>query len=149
MDFKMLRRFWKVLGTDPKTRQQLDELKPIVHRTALLLVASEILALGEVYPIKMLIDLLSAPKDHQFVGGLTGTRYFAFILVVATLLYFIENIVTALMDVSRNSAAWKLYIIINGHGHRKQFSLGADWHVANSSGKKESLLSKNHKKVDT
>lgn len=140
MNASTLRRLWAALKADPITRNKLEILRPIAIGATLWMLATELITLLEVYPFKLFIDAmgrgtLSAPLLASIAG---------FELALAA----IGSLVQVRMDIARNSALWLFYTIVNGHGTRKLLELGANYHTANSSSKKESTLSKNHKKVD-
>lgn len=142
-----LRRLWRALRHDPTSGEDLIRFNPIAKRALGWLVITELLALLEVYPVKLLVDGLNG-QNTKFVFGLSRTSYALALCVVVFALYESASWAQARMDNVRNSAAWLFYVVINDFGNRKQLSLGADWHVAHSSAKKESVLVKNHKKVD-
>jgi len=148
MFLENLRRLWQAVRKDPTSGGDLKKFRPIATSAAIWLVASELLVLLEVYPLKLLIDGLTAPAGHKLAFGLSRWTYAAALCIAVFALFEVGNLVFARMDNERNSAGWLHYIILNDYGNRKQLSLGADWHVANSSGKKESVFLKNLKKVD-
>ncbi len=143
-----LKRLWRALRHDPTSGADLKRLVPLSGRAFGWLAATELLVLLEVYPIKLLVDALTARAGHVYPFGLTQAGYIAVICGLVLALYGTASWVQVRMDILRNSAMWLFYVIINDFGNRKQLSLGADWHVAHSSARKESVLSKNHKKVD-
>jgi ATP-binding cassette subfamily B protein len=140
-----LGRLWRVLRTDPTSGADIARFRPIARKAALWLIATELLTLLEVYPIKIVVDALTS---HQYPWHTNLPSFAAILCGLVFALYEVESFVNAKMDVVRNSAAWLFYVIVNDFGSRKQLSLGADWHTAHSSAKKESVLSRNHKKVD-
>ncbi len=148
MQFQQLRRLWQALKADPISRSKLDEFQPRAARTLAWLATDELVALLQIYPLKLFIDALTAPAGTHFVFGLARGGYVSLIVGFVLVLYAGSNYVNARMDTARNAAAWLFYITLNSHGTRKQLSLGTDWHVANSTSKKESMFSKNLKKVD-
>ncbi len=148
MNLDILRRLWRSLRKDPVSRAKLGQFRPLAWKSLFWLVVAELLMLIEVYPIKLLIDALSAPAEAHFIFGLDRTNFIGATVILAIVIFTFANLAQYRMDVVRNSTMWLFYIILNGHGTRKQLALGADWHVANSTGRKESTLSKNHKKVD-
>jgi ABC-type multidrug transport system fused ATPase/permease subunit len=143
-----LRRLWRSLRHDPTSGSDLRRFRPIAGRALGWLTLTELLVLLEVYPIKLLIDALTAPAGQTFAFGLSRPGYIAALAGLVFVLYELASWAQARMDTVRNSAAWLFYVIINDYGNRKQLALGADWHVAHSSAKKDSVLAKNHKKVD-
>ncbi len=148
MDFSYYKRLWRVLRDDPISSTDIAKLRPLARRSLFWLLLSEITVLAQVYPLKLFIDALTAPANQHFVFGLAKTPYMALVIVSIGGLYIIGSLVELCLDVVRNSALWLFYGTINDFGHRKQLALSADWHSANSTGDKESVLSKNHKKVD-
>lgn len=148
MFFTNLRRLWRALRHDPTSGADLRQFRPIALRALGWLIVTEFLVLLEVYPVKLLVDGLTAPAGHQFALGMSRPAYLAALGALVFVLYELASWAQVRMDNIRNSAAWLFYVIINDFGNRKQLSLGADWHVSHSSAKKESVLSKNHKKVD-
>jgi ABC-type multidrug transport system fused ATPase/permease subunit len=148
MFFTNLRRLWRALRLDPTSGTDLARFRPIAARAVGWLTITELLVLVEVYPLKLLIDALTAPAGRTFPYHLDRVTYAAALCLLVFLLYELASWAQARMDNIRNSAAWLFYVIINDFGNRKQLSLGADWHVANSSAKKDTMLSRNHKKVD-
>ena len=143
-----LRRLWRALHHDPTSGADIEILRPIAARAFGWLTISELLVMLEVYPLKLLIDALTQSAGTAFPYGLSRAGYMVALCAAVFVLYELASWVTVRTDIVRNSAAWLFYVIINDFGNRKQLSLGADWHVSNSSGRKESILSKNHKKVD-
>ncbi len=148
MDLSLLRRLWQALRSDPTSSTDLKKFKPLAWRSIIWLIASEIAVLAQVYPLKLFIDGLTAPADHIFWFGLHRTPYLAAITAATGVLFYLGSRIDLRLDVVRNSALWLFYSIVNDFGHRKQLELSADWHSAHSTGEKESVLAKNHKKVD-
>ena len=148
MDLSYLKRLWQVLRSDPTSSTDLRKFRPIAWRSALWMLASEAAVLAQVYPLKLLIDGLAAPANQHFWFGLSRMPYLASVIGASGVLFYLGSRIDLRLDVARNSATWLFYSIVNDFGHRKQLSLSADWHTTNSTGEKESVLSKNHRKID-
>src|SRR6266576_447983 len=111
MFLENLRRLWQAVRKDPTSGRDLKKFRPIATSAAIWLVASELLVLLEVYPLKLLIDGLTAPAGHKFAFGLSRWTYAAALCIAVFALFEVGNLVFARMDNERNSAGWLHYII--------------------------------------
>lgn len=135
---------WQTLKQDELSQGDLKKLKPLAIKALLWMVVSELFFIAQLYPLKLFIDLATG----KVLWGLSDWEAILVLAATTLVLLLLATGVKHRMDVLRNDAGWLFYVIINDFGNRKQLSLDIHWHTANSTGDKESVLSKNHKKVD-
>lgn len=148
MDLSYFRRLWQVLRDDPISSTDVQKLRPLAVRSLFWLLVSEVVVLAQVYPLKLFVDALPRSTNHRFGFGLSKPIYIAVVIASIGGFYVLGILVEFVLDLARNSVTWLANTCINDFGQRKLLSLNADWHSANSTGDKESVLSKNQRKVD-
>lgn len=155
MNFGAIKGFIDHFRNDQNLKQNVGEIRRLVGATFIWMVIAEIVIVIEPYPLKWFFDSLAGnlPKNliysfySFFSGSLNGWLYFLCFLLF--LVYFMGTFLHTEMERRRNRSFWKLWSILWGYGHYRQLLLGTDWHVAHSTGEKESMLDKNVSKVET
>ncbi len=146
MKFATVRRMWQLLRDDPLNVEQVTRLKRVALRTLGWLMLTELMIVLAIYPLKYFFDAIAKPNQRFF--GLSQVPFMLVIGAMSLATYLATSLANFKNEIGRNEGSWLFYVMVNDFGNRKQLSLGADWHTENSTGDKESVLSKNHKKVD-
>jgi ABC-type multidrug transport system fused ATPase/permease subunit len=144
--WRNLAKLWRVLQADAISAEDVRRLKPVAFRAFGWLLLTELFWLLQAYPIKLFVDLISDPRE-TFWLGLDQTAY-TWVLAVVTYAFFeAGSWVLYKQDVTVNTGDWLSLIMLNDFGTRKQLELGAEFHAEVGAAGKESVLSKNLKKV--
>lgn len=155
MNFGAIKGFIDHFRNDWNLKQNISEIRRLVGATFIWMIVAEVVIVIEPYPLKWFFDSLTGDTAQNWIhylynlagGHVNGWLYFlCFILLFV---YSIGTFIHTEMERRRNSSFWKLWSLLWGYGHYRQLLLGTDWHVAHSTGEKESTLDKNVAKVET
>lgn len=134
-----IRRLYRLLMVDPDAREKFEQTKRRAYKALILIFISELLSVLGAYPLKMLL------------GGFADNSTVSFLVVAATVGFVFSMTLTVehqFMDRLRAKVMYRHYGYVLGFSHEQQLNKDTAWHTANSTGEKESVLSKNMKKVD-
>jgi len=135
----MIREFFRKLGQEKEVADDIVALKRITLMTFLWLVVAEVIMVFQIYPTKQFLDELQRGAQMSNLVWILGSIF---------VLYTIGSIVRGEMDTRRHDFFWRMWSMLWGHGHRKELRLDTAWHIAHSTGEKESILDKNITKVE-
>lgn len=152
MNFGAIKGFIDHFRNDPDLKPKIKEIRRMITATFIWMIIAEIVIVIEPYPLKWFFDSLFGrpPQNgiYSFFGvSLQNWLYFLCFLLFAV--YFFGTLLHTEMGKRRNRSFWNLWAMLWGYGHYRQLLLGTDWHVAHSTGEKESTLDKNVAKVET
>ncbi|MBI5420714.1 MAG: ABC transporter ATP-binding protein [Parcubacteria group bacterium] len=139
MGIRMIREFLRKLSEEKEVKNDVVALKHTILITFLWLIVAEIIMVFQVYPTKQFFNELQNGPQITNLMWICGTIF---------VLYTIGSIVRGEMDVKRHDFFWKGWRVLWGQGHRKELRLDTAWHIAHSTGEKESILDKNIAKVE-
>lgn len=134
-----IRRLYRRLMVDPDARTKFERTKRDAKRSLALIAIAELLSIAGAYPIKMLLGGFAENAPSMFLYGAVIAGF-----VFSTM----QTVEHQFMDRLRSKAVYRHYGYVLGYSHEHQLSKDTAWHTANSTGEKESVLSKNMKKVD-
>ncbi|MCC7543524.1 ABC transporter ATP-binding protein [bacterium] len=117
------------------------DIRKNIKLTLLWMASGEMMLLFQAYPIKLYID--RGLKDADNLG--TWTLVVGLAVLAAHLL---EEGIDQLVTRFRFRALWGNYKLINVLGAKHLLRLGASFHTNSSSGEKDSIVARNHKKID-
>lgn len=130
----------RLLQEQPRTREDVLTLRHLARQLFLWMLAAEVLLVLQPYPMRWLFDgLVSRPIDKPLL-------YLVALVILGILA--LGTVIETEMDRRRNNFFWKFWTLLWTEGHRRLLALSADWHVAHSTGEKESVLDKNVSKVE-
>ncbi len=115
------------------------KLRTLSIKAFLWLFVVEAVVIAQVYPAK------------SFIDGLTSEKSISYMLVVCVVIlfaYLAGSMLYLRMDHFRFWAMWLNYMTILGYSHQHLLLLDVNWHSRHSTGEKESVLSKNIRKID-
>ncbi|MBI5153384.1 MAG: ABC transporter ATP-binding protein [Parcubacteria group bacterium] len=139
MGITTIHLFLNKIFCEKEVKEDVVILKRMACATFLWLIGAEIIMVFQVYPTKEFLDEL-----QRGMGQTPLIR----ICVTIFLLYVVGSLVRREMDNRRNDFFWRMWSMLWGYGHRKELRLDTAWHIAHSTGEKESVLAKNIMKVE-
>lgn len=136
---RMIHEFLRKLSQEKEVAGDIIALKRITLMTFLWLIIAEAIMVFQIYPTKQFLDELQRGVQINTLVWFLGSIF---------ALYTIGSIVRGEMDTRRHDFYWRMWSMLWGHGHRKELRLDTAWHIAHSTGEKESILDKNITKVE-
>lgn len=139
----MLRRYlalYRAMGQYERCQQERGAIVRNIWLTLAFMLVGETMLLFQAYPLKMYIDTgLHSNRVLRWTIGVT---------IAVLVAYGIEEAFDRLADRYRFRALWGNYALINVLGAQHLLALGTTYHTENSAGEKDSIVARNHKKVD-
>lgn len=139
----MLRRYlelYRAMGQYERCRLERSAIVRNIWLTLFFMLIGETMLLFQAYPLKLYID--TGLHSNQVLRWTIG------VTIAVLVAYGIEEIFDRLADRYRFRALWGNYALINVLGSQHLLALGMTYHTENSSGEKDSMVARNHKKVD-
>lgn len=130
---------YRMLVQQNGAKQNLTRLKKLSMHAFVWLILVEFVVVAQIYPVKWFIDGLTANQDMQYFAALAGVIF---------AVYLSGSLLYARMDHFRLWAMWMNFLTILGYSHQHLLLLDTAWHGEHSTGEKESVLSKNIRKID-
>ena len=139
--FRQYKRLYRAMGQYEDCREYRPGILRDIRLTLIWMAIGECMLLFMAYPIKLYID--HGLKDPAHLEA--WTLVVALVVLAAYVLFeIIDQIVTRF----RFRALWGNYMLINTLGATHLLRLGASYHTERSSGEKDSIVARNHKKID-
>lgn len=139
------RRLIPALKRDPITDAELSELPRLVRTGLLWMAVAELVTVAVSYPFSWLIDELNAPTQGWFGAGHVGTLIM--IAAMAAGLRLLQGLLDGRMSRSQNAFLERFWTILEAAGQRHLLALDHSWHAKQGTGEKESVVTKNHRKL--
>ncbi len=137
--FQSYRTLYLMLVRQNGAKANLSKLKNLsVHAFGWLVVVEFVMML-QVYPVKWFVDGLTNGADISYFEEVAGLIF---------VIYLSGSLLYARMDHFRLWAMMLNYLTILGYSHQHLLLLDTAWHGEHSTGEKESILSKNIRKID-
>lgn len=138
--FQVIRRFFRLLTSEPMNHGIIKDLSRLLVSIFSVMTIYELFMLVETYPVRWFFDELSKPdRDYNKLLMVNGLILGAAVLA---------NIIHSKLTIDRVRYFWRNWRLMWGHGHWHQLHLCTDWHTKNSTGEKESIVSKNVNKIE-
>lgn len=137
--FRSYKVLYQALLKESGAKANLFKLRSLSIKAFIWLAIVEAVVIAQVYPAK------------SFIDGLTSNKSLSYMLVVAIVIlvvYLAGSMLYLRMDHFRFWAMWLNYMTILGYSHQHLLLLDVNWHSRHSTGEKESVLSKNIRKID-
>ncbi len=128
-----------MLAQQNGAKQNLARLKKLSLHAFVWLILVEFVVVAQIYPVKWFIDGLTTSQDLEYFAVLAGVIF---------VVYLSGSLLYARMDHFRLWAMWMNFLTILGYSHQHLLLLDTAWHGEHSTGEKESVLSKNIRKID-
>ena len=138
--FKLYRSLYRALRTYRFGRQEWPHIKREITLSLTFMMLGEALLFFEAYPLKVFID--------DVIHGQHPVRTTLILSAVVLATYVLHEFLWKLNDKYRFGGMWRNYGLINALGVRHVLRLGSVWHLNHSTAEKESVVSRNHKKID-
>lgn len=139
--FRQYQRLYRAMAQYDECRQMQPDIRKNIKLTLLWMACGEMMLLFQAYPIKLYID--RGLQDAQRLGVWTLTVGLAVLTA-----HLLEEGIDQLVTRFRFRALWGNYKLINVLGAKHLLRLGASFHTNSSSGEKDSIVARNHKKID-
>lgn len=138
-NWRQIRRVAAIFTADVGVQQHLPELKRLARRGFIWVLLSEAFIIAKLYPVKVLFDGLNrgVPLNRLYI-----------IAIGMAVLFLVSPSIYKKREVAQSFFYWRWWATLWGYAHRLQQRMSTDWHVANSTGEKESVISKNVAKID-
>jgi ABC-type multidrug transport system fused ATPase/permease subunit len=139
----MLKRYIKLYRAMSRYRRVSHDRREITRNVVFTLgfmLLVEVMLLFQAYPLKLYIDNGLESKD---IG-----RWTLIVGSAVLMAHVLEEVFGRFADRYRFRALWGNYALINVLGTQHLLALGRSYHLETSSGEKDSILARNHKKVD-
>jgi ABC-type multidrug transport system fused ATPase/permease subunit len=139
----MFRRYlelYRAMGQYERCRLERPAIMRNIWLTLAFMLVGETMLLFQAYPLKLYID--TGLHSNQVLKWTIG------VTLAVLVAYGVEEIFDRLADRYRFRALWGNYALINVLGSQHLLALGTTYHTENSSGEKDSMVARNHKKVD-
>jgi ABC-type multidrug transport system fused ATPase/permease subunit len=134
----MYRTLLRVLQ-DPLLAYRKQELKRMAWRAAGWMLIAEATLVMQPYPVKWFFDELQSGRNPNLLYGLCALMGISYIL--GTRLHTKNAAI-------RTYFFWRMWADLWGYAHWRELKLDTAWHVAHSTGEKESLIARNIAKVE-
>lgn len=134
-----IRAMYQLLCRDLEARYKFARVRKAALITFGLITLSELCSVLSVMPLKALLDGFNNHSSSQ-----TLVFYAAAGLVLAC----VHSVIHQVMDLHRSNAMYPNYGYILGYAHEHQLNMDMSWHQSHSTGEKDSVLTKNMKKID-
>lgn len=137
--FRSYKALYEALLKEKGAKSNLIKLKSLSIKAFVWLIVVEAVVIAQVYPAK------------SFIDGLTSDKSLSYMLVISLVIlvvYLAGSLLYLRMDHFRIWAMWLNYMTILGYSHQHLLLLDVNWHSRHSTGEKESVLSKNIRKID-
>lgn len=139
MDVHKIITMYRLLCRDIEARYKFATVRKAAFITLGLITVSELCSVLSVMPLKSLLDGFS---NHSSSSKLV------FYAVAGLVLATVHSVIHQVMDLHRSNAMYPNYGYILGFAHEHQLNMDMTWHQAHSTGEKDSVLTKNMKKID-
>ncbi|MDE1970440.1 MAG: ABC transporter ATP-binding protein [Patescibacteria group bacterium] len=139
MKISVIKNFFAELKKEPPVAEELNVLKRQATYVFVWLVIAEVFLFAQIYPVKWFFDGFRHAMSYRMLLVICGAIF---------VLYGIGSLVRCEMDNRRNQFYFRFWKLLWGYGHRKELRLDTAWHVAHSTGEKESVLAKNILKAE-
>lgn len=130
---------YRALINEKGAKSNLTKLRKLATKAFAWLVLVEAVIIAQIYPTKFFVDGLTQDKPFSYMAGVS-----ACILVI----YLAGSLLYQRMDHYRIWSMYLNYMTILGYSHQHLLMLDVNWHSRHSTGEKESVLSKNMRKID-
>lgn len=137
--FQSYRTLYLMLARQNGAKANLAKLKNLSVHAFCWLVVVEFVMMLQVYPVKWFVDGLTNNADISYFEEVAGLIF---------VIYLSGSLLYARMDHFRLWAMMLNYLTILGYSHQHLLLLDTAWHGEHSTGEKESILSKNIRKID-
>jgi ABC-type multidrug transport system fused ATPase/permease subunit len=139
MNLHKIRSMYQLLCRDLEARYKFTKVRRAAFITFGLITLSELCSVLSVMPLKALLDGFSnhTSSDVLIEYALAG-------LFLAS----VHSVIHQVMDLHRSNAMYPNYGYILGYAHEHQLNMDMPWHQSHSTGEKDSVLTKNMKKID-
>lgn len=137
--FQSYMTLYKMLALQDEAKDNLKKLKILSIHAFVWLVVVEFVMMLQVYPVKWFVDGLTNGAHLSYFEGIAG---------LTLVIYLSGSLLYARMDHFRLWAMMLNYLTILGYSHQHLLLLDTAWHSEHSTGEKESILSKNIRKID-
>ena len=126
--------FKNVIANSPSLQADIPELKYFGKKTAIWILFSEAALVAQMYPIKIIMDMLN-----------TNNALVPLILlgIFVSVLYCVGALINNRMNIWRHSFTQKLFVTMWAEAQRAQLSMDVAWHLIHGTGEKESMIMKN------
>ena len=138
--FKTYRALYAALRTYRFGQAEWPHIKRGIGLALMYMMIGEGMLFFEAYPLKIFIDDVT-----------TGTHQLKTTLILSAIVlmgYVIHEVTWKRTDKYRFDGMWRNFGLINALGVRHVLKLGTVWHLDHSTAEKESVVSRNHKKID-
>ncbi len=136
---RKLRELILLIGKNPDAAESVARLKKTAKIAFALLVATELLEIAAIYPLKYFFDGISQGR---------GLGYLLTVIGVMACVDIVVRVVSTLMQMNRHRVDWQDYTMLFGFGHTKQLNMDVRWHIVNGTNEKESMIGKNVQRID-
>lgn len=130
---------YKLLCRDLEARYKFAKVRKAGFITLGLITLSELCSVLSVIPLKALLD--------GFANHLSSETL-ALYALAGLFLASVHSVIHQVMDLHRSNAMYPNYGYILGYAHEHQLNMDMPWHQSHSTGEKDSVLTKNMKKID-
>ncbi len=130
---------YRLLCRDIEAKYKFTTVRKAALITLSLITVSELCSVLSVMPLKSLLDGFSNHSSSQTLV------FYAF---AGLALASVHIVIHQVMDLHRSNAMYPNYGYILGYAHEHQLNMDMDWHQSHSTGEKDSVLTKNMKKID-
>ncbi len=124
-----------VMRDDPAIAPELPIIKKMAIGTFAWLFVAELALVLQSYPIKFFIDELG--RGHRSI------RKLLLISLIIGLTYKASSHIRSAMSQRRNTLQYRMWHDWWSYGHLCELLLSSDWHIAHSTGEKDSIVEKN------
>lgn len=140
MFIQNLRALFRIFANDEKLKPELDTLRRMAIITALWMLATEMILLAQIYPVRWYFDSF----QHGFIPW-----KLAALVAFITLGEIIMTVVNSRMDSARVNLNCFFWQFMWSYAKQVELSLDTAWHISHSTGEKESILNKNILKIES